>query len=283
MGKIRYLCFNIFSIMAQIDIDAVLREKAPKASRYVPRAVISWLKRIIHQEEINEVLREKWDATPQEFIHAAFQKLGVSYRVSGLERLDPEGRYLFVSNHPFGGMDGMMLADKLIDCFGDVRVVVNDLLMHLEPLRPLWIPVNKHGSQSSAYARRFDEAFRGPLPILTFPAGLCSRRKKGVVCDLEWRPNFLKKARATGRQIVPIHVEGELSNRFYRLSNLRTALGLRFNIEMLYLADEMFLQRGRTFEIRVGAPIDEAVLASQGSLREQATYVKRCCYALSSE
>lgn len=269
--------------MAQIDIDAVLREKAPKASRYIPRAVVSWLKRIVHQEEINEVLRERWDATPQEFIHTAFEKLEITYRVEGLEELDPSGRYLFASNHPFGGMDGMMLADKLIDHFGDARVVVNDLLMHIEPLRPLWIPVNKHGAQSVAYARRFDEAFQGEKPILTFPAGLCSRRKGGVVSDLEWRPNFLKKARESHRRIVPIYVEGELSDRFYRLSNLRTHLGIRFNIEMLYLADEMFLQRGRNFTLRVGKPFDVEELASYGSLREQAAEVRARCYALSPD
>ncbi len=266
--------------MAQIDIDAVLREKAPKASRYLPRWVVAWLKRIIHQEEINEVIRAKWDSSPVEFIHAAFDKLKISYRVSGLERLDPKGRYLFVSNHPFGGMDGMMLADKLIEYFGDVRVVVNDLLMHIEPLRPLWIPVNKHGAQSMEYARRFEEAFEAEWPILSFPAGLCSRRKKGVVSDLEWRPNFLKKARSSKRQIVPIHVEGELSDRFYRLANLRTGLGLRMNIEMLFLSDEMFRQSGRCFEIRVGEPLEDERIAAQGGLREQAAWVKEQCYAL---
>ena len=135
--------------MPKIDIGAVLRQKAPRLARWIPRPVVNWLRRTIHESEINHILEHYWSLPPQEFIRACFREWQVTYSIEGLEKLDPRGRYLFASNHPFGGMDGMMLADKLIDRFGDARVVVNDLLMHLEPLRPLWIPVNKHGSQSS--------------------------------------------------------------------------------------------------------------------------------------
>ena len=178
------------------------------------------------------------------------------------------------------GVDGMMLADKLIEHFGDARVVVNDLLMHLEPLRPLWIPVNKHGSQSPAYARKFDEEFFGDRPILTFPAGLCSRTVNGQVTDPEWKISFLKKAYASQRLIVPVFVEGRLSNFFYRVYHLRKALGVKFNIEMLWLPDEMFSQKGRHFRIVVGEPIAVADLQPCGSLREQAEAVRKKVYSL---
>ena len=135
--------------MPKIDVDAVLAAKAPRIARWVPGFVIRWLKRTIHQDEINYILDEYSALPPQQFIQACFKFWGVTYSVEGLENLDPKGRYLFASNHPFGGMDGMMLADELVGYFGDARVIVNDLLMHVEPLRPLWIPVNKHGSQPS--------------------------------------------------------------------------------------------------------------------------------------
>lgn len=174
----------------------------------------------------------------------------------------------------------MMLADELIGRFGDARVVVNDLLMHLEPLRPLWIPVNKHGAQSAAYARRYEEEFMGERPILTFPAGLCSRRIGGQVCDLPWKPNFLKKAYASQRQVVPVFVEGELSNFFYRVASLRKALGIKFNIEMLWLPDEMFSQGGKHFRIRFGEPLRMTELQAAGSLREQVEFVRKKTYFL---
>ena len=115
--------------MPRIDIGAVLADKAPRLARWIPGFVIGWLRRTIHESEINYILEHYWNLPPQEFIRACFREWQVTYTVEGLEKLDPKGRYLFAANHPFGGMDGMMLADKLIDRFGDARVVVNDLLM----------------------------------------------------------------------------------------------------------------------------------------------------------
>ena len=236
--------------MPQIDIGAVLKAKAPRLARWIPRPAVGWLRRTIHEKEINHILQHYWSLPPQEFIRACFRQWQVSYSIEGLEGLDPAGRYLFVSNHPFGGMDGMMLADKLIDRFGDVR------------------------------ARKMEEEFFGERPILTFPAGLCSRRIDGCVADPEWKISFLKKAYASQRQIVPVFVEGRLSNFFYRIDRLRKRLGIKFNIEMLWLPDEMFSQQGKHFRIVVGDPIPMAELQSAGSLREQAEYVRKKAYFL---
>lgn len=266
--------------MPTIDIGEVLAQKAPRLARWIPGFALRWLRRTVHESEINYILEHYWDYSPQEFIRACFRDWGVTYSAEGLEKLDPKGRYLFVANHPFGGMDGMMLADELVSCFGDARVVVNDLLMNVEPLRPLWIPVNKHGAQNSLYAAKFDEEFVGEVPILTFPAGLCSRRIDGRVTDLPWKPNFLKKAYSSQRLIVPVFVEGRLSNFFYRVDRIRRMLGIKFNIEMLWLPDEMFSQKGKHFRILVGDPIPVAELQRFGSLREQSDFVREKVYAL---
>lgn len=155
----------------------------------------------------------------------------------------------------------MMLAEVIGSRFGDVRVVVNDILMYLEPLVPIFVPVNKSGAQAKRNAIALNKAFEGPTPVLTFPAGLCSRLvpgsgASGVVCDIEWRPNFIKRALQTGRQIVPVYVEGKLSKRFYRLANWRKRLGVKVNVEQLFLPDEMFRQRGGHFKLIFGNPID---------------------------
>ena len=171
-----------------------------------------------------------------------------------------------------------MIADALIDRFGDARVVVNDLLMYIDPSRPIWLPVNKHGRQKAEYARRYDEAFDGDLPILTFPAGLCSRRRGGVVSDTQWRLNFIKRAHASQRRIVPLYVDGRLSNFFYRIARLRERLGIKFNIEMLWLPDEMFRQGGSCFRIVAGEPIAPENLT--GTLRQQADAVREKVYRL---
>lgn len=267
----------------KVDVAAVLRDKAPKLANKVPAFAINWLRRTIHEDELNRIYDNYWELAPQPFIRACFHDWRVSYSIDGLDELERDGRYLFVANHPFGGMDGLMLIDKLIDYFGDVRVVVNDILKVISPLEELWIPVNKHGAQNSACARRFEEAFFGDKQILTFPAGLCSRRIDGRIQDIEWKSNFLKKAYASHRQIVPIFVEGRLSNFFYNLSNLRKFFGVKANIEMLWLPDEMFAQHDRHFRIRVGQPIGLDELQKEGTIPEQVAFIRRKCYDLEKE
>jgi putative hemolysin len=239
----------------EIDLREVVRSKSPLAARLMPRPLLNWLKRIVHQDDINHVLRNYSQLPPADFIRATLGSMGVDCAFRGLEWLDPAGRYIFASNHPFGGLDGIMIAEEIIRRLGDVRVVVNDLLMFVEPLAPIFVPVNKHGRQERESARTFHEAFASDAPIVTFPAGLCSRRHKGVVSDLPWQSSFVKMAVKYRRNVVPMYVGGRLSNRFYRLANLRTALGIKANIEMLFLVDEMYRQGGRTFEIVAGEPV----------------------------
>ena len=260
--------------MAKFDLNEVLANKMPRGSRYIPRFVVRALERLIHADEMNTVLDLYDTLPPQQFIRALFSRWEITYTAHGLEHTDPSERYLFASNHPFGGMDGMMLADLLTDRFGDVRVLVNDLLMHVYPLKELWMPVNKHGRQSAEYARKIRESMEGPLPVLTFPAGLCSRRRHGRVDDTEWKPTFVKQALASGRKIVPVYVDGRLSDRFYRTARLRECLGIRFNAEMVLLPDEMIRQSGHRFDIYFGEPVDPRELEAAGSLRDKTLCIR---------
>lgn len=268
--------------MTAIDIEKVLESKAPGLARKLPRFVIKYLKRIVHEDDLNHIISTYFHLPPYEFIKGALGYMGVSYHATGLDKIDPNGRYLFASNHPFGGMDGMMLAELISTYLGDVRFISNDILMVVEPLRPIMIPVNKHGRQSRESADAFNAAFNSDIPMLTFPAGLCSRRIKGKITDLEWKTNFVKKAIASERDIVPVHCEGKLSNFFYNLSNIRTRLGVKANLEMLYLVDEMFKQKGKDFNITFGAPISYKLLKDM-PLREAVEYVRKESYALAGQ
>lgn len=266
--------------MQEIDVYKVLKDKNPKLARRVPKFVINYLTRTIHQDEINEILSAYSDLEGVEFIREALKHMGIKYHSSGLDKLDPEGRYIFASNHPFGGLDGLMLADEVYTRFGDVRVVVNDLLMHLEPIKGIFVPVNKHGRQNEGSVNAFNDAFASDMPIITFPAGLCSRRRGGVVCDLEWKSNFIRKAVQSHRDVVPVYFEGRLSSFFYRLSNARKSLGIKANVEMLYLPDEMFKQCGEDFEILFGEPIPYGTLLEGRNPAQAAMFVKEQVYSM---
>lgn len=246
----------------KIDLGAVLHER--KATRCVPGFVVSWLKRLIRQDELNAMLQTVYPARGAEFCHAVLDHLGVSVSVSHEERLPAadQRRVIYVSNHPLGGLDGMALIDWVTRRHGvEPRFVVNDLLMAVEPLREVFLPINKHGGQSRDAIAAIDRALADDRPVIIFPAGLCSRRRGGVVADLEWKKMFVLKARQTGRPILPLHFKGCNSSRFYRLANLRERVGIKLNVEMALLPGEIFKARGKAFEIVCGDPIDAAALA----------------------
>lgn len=264
-----------------IDIDKILQTKAPKQSKYIPRFVVSYLKRIIHQEELNVFLCDSKDKVGVDFLEACLDFLDARLEVKGLENIPKDGLYTFVSNHPLGGQDGVALGYILASYFdGKVKYLVNDLLMNLHGLAPLCIPINKTGKQAKDFPRMVEAGFKSDNQLIMFPAGLCSRRRKGVIRDLNWKKTFIVKSVQTQRDVVPVHFEGRNSNFFYNLANLCKALGVKFNIAMLYLADEMLKNRHKTFTVTFGKPIPWQTFDKSKTPAEWAEYVKDIVYKL---
>lgn len=267
----------------EINIGEVLRQRLPRYSRMIPRCVVRSLERTVCQDELNRLLRENFPRRGADFCRGVLDDLGVTVRFHNTGNLPPKEhkRVLFVSNHPLGGLDGMALIDFVRDYYGvEPRFIVNDLLTAIEPLSDTFIPVNKHGAQSRQAIEALDEAFASDVPLLMFPAGLVSRRgKKGVVADLEWQKMFVTKARRYARDIIPLHFYGENSSFFYKFAKFRRRLGLKFNIEMIYLPREVFRSRGKTFDVVVGEPVSHASLGDM-SPRDKAQQIRQQVYAL---
>ena len=264
-----------------IDIDKVLREKAPKYYKYIPKFVVSYLKRIVHQEELNVFLRESKDKVGVDFLKACLEFLDANIVVKGEENLPTEGLYTFVSNHPLGGQDGVALGYVLGSFYkGKVKYMVNDLLMNLQGLAPFCIPINKTGKQAKDFPRMVEAGFASNDQLIMFPAGLCSRRQNGVIRDLDWKKTFIVKSVQAQRDVVPIHFEGRNSNFFYNLANVCKFLGIKINIAMLYLADEMLKNRHKTFTVTIGKPISWQTFDKSKTPAEWAAYVKDIVYKL---
>ena len=113
-----------------------------------------------------------------------------------------------------------------------------------------------------------------------FPAGLCSRKRNGVIRDLTWRKTFISKSVEYKRDVVPIFFEGQNSDFFYRLSNISDRLIKKVNIAMLFLVDEMYKNNGKTFRIKIGKPIPWQTFDRSKSPVEWAEYVKNIVYSL---
>jgi len=264
----------------RIDVKEVLLAKNPSLGKIIPRFLINYLKRIIHQDEINYFLQEYGHLHDFELIEAGLNFLETTYKVTGTENLPGSGRYIFVSNHPLGGLDGLVFIHEMSKHYKDIKFPVNDILINLRNLSGIFIPVNKHGPQSRDAANTLEAAYASDSQILYFPAGLCSRKIKGTICDLQWHKSIVTKAIKHNRDIVPVFFSGKNSSFFYNLANLRTFLGIKSNIEMLYLPDEMFRQRGKEFTMVFGKPISRHTFDKSKSPAEWAEWLKSKTYEL---
>lgn len=264
----------------KVDVEQVLYSKNPALKKTLPRFIIKYLKRIVHQDELNDFLKNQGHLQDAEFIEAGLKYFNIKYKVFGAENIPNKGRYIFVSNHPLGGLDGLVFIYELSKYYRNLKFPVNDILMNIKNLSGIFLPVNKHGGQAREAAKMIEEAYASDWQVLYFPAGLCSRKKKGVIRDLEWHKSFISKAIQHKRDIVPAFFSGRNSNFFYNLSNLRTFLGIKSNIEMLYLADEMFRQKSKEIYLVFGKPISWQIFDSTRSYPEWAGWVKEKSYEL---
>lgn len=274
--------------MLQFDIRTVLKQKAPKA--HVPGFLIRYLERIAHIKQMNAFLRKYPDVKNYDFIRLVLdEELGCSASIDGIENIPTDGKPLiFASNHPLGGLDGMIIAQMIHESRssrGDSRplkVIVNDLLMFMEPLAGLWAPVNKVGRLTKEQAQQQHALWESETDVLTFPAGICSRLQriegKWQIQDFEWQKNFIQRVREYQRDIVPIYFEGRNSKFFYTLAYIRKLLHIKLNIEMLYLVDEMYGAHGKHFKVHVLPPISYTSLDTSKSPKEWAEYIKQIVY-----
>lgn len=255
-----------------IDVDQVLRQRLPRHYRYIPKCLVAWLKRTICQDELNAIAAKVFPCRGVEAATMALAEMGVKINVVEADNIPSTGRFVFASNHPLGGLDGLALISFLGQRYGgNIRFVVNDLLTALSPLENLFLPVNKHGRQSRECAKLIEEQCAGDTQIITFPAGLCSRMMKdGEIHDLKWNKFFVTHAAKYHRDIIPVYFEGRNSMFFYRFAKLRERLGLKFNIEMIYLPSEMIKRKNSTFTIHIGKPIPWTTLSVPQAAAEAA-------------
>ena len=267
--------------ITQIDIKQVLRQKAPSVARKIPGFMVDYLIRTVHQDELNEILRRYHDKDGVAFMQELIGYFDLNLELVNEENIPAEGRYIFASNHPLGGLDGICLSAIIGGRFdGKIRYLVNDLLLYLSNLRSIFVPINKHGAQGKKNAELIEKAYASDNQIITFPAGLCSRKQNGKIQDTEWKKSFIQKAVEYRRDIVPVFFEGRNSNFFYRLANMRKALGIKMNYEMIYLPDEMFKSKHKTFRIHFGKPIPWQTFDSSRKPAEWAEWVEEIVYNL---
>lgn len=267
--------------LSPIYLKEVFKSKNPALARWIPGFVYSWLNRIICIDDINDFIRKHGDRKGIDFADAIVEYLNLTFQTEGITNLpSPQGRYIFVSNHPLGGPDGIALISFLGKYYPDLKFPVNDILLNLKNLNNIFLPVNKHGGMSREAVKAIASAYTSDNQIIMFPAGLCSRKIKGKIEDLEWQKNFIVEAVKHQRDIVPIYISGQNSNFFYNLSNFRKRIGLKANIEMLWLPKEAFKKKNETLTLKIGKPISWQSFNKSKKPKEWAKEVREILYRL---
>ena len=263
-----------------IDMRDVFKEKAPGLAKFVPGFIYRYINRIMHIEEVNEILSNYGNKRGIDFCNSMVDYFNVDQEIKGIENIPKEGRFIFAANHPLGGFDGILLMTNVNKILGEVRFLVNDVLMNIPQLEGVFVPIDKHGPHGRHFAKVVQENYESDVQILIFPSGYASRKIKGKVTDLEWKKHFIQKSIQYKRDIIPVHVSGRNSNFFYRLANFRKTIRLKWNLEMFYLADESFKHRGQKFTITFGEPIPYKTFDKSKTHKEWANEVRNVLYSL---
>jgi len=266
-----------------INIKEVFRKKNPKLAGKLPGFVYRYINRIMHIDEINVILARHGNERGIEFANSMVNHFNVKQTIVGEENIPKSGSYIFVSNHPLGGFDSLLILSNLDRILGNVVTLVNDILMSIPQLHPVFVPLNKHGSHSKEVAKKIHEAYLSDKQILIFPSGFASRRIKGKIQDYEWKKHFIAKSIEYQRDVIPVHVSGRNSSFFYRLANFRTFFRMKWNLEMFYLADETFGHKNQQFTITFGKPISYTYFDKSKTLDQWASYVRSLVYQLPKE
>ncbi len=268
--------------VALIDIDKVIENKSPTFKKMLPGFITGLMKRIIRQEFLNTLLIRHGHLYGTEFIDAVLKDMNTKLDVAGLDNIPEKGRCIVASNHPLGGLDGMALMLAVSKKRKDIVFPVNDLLMNVKNLEPLFIPINKLGSNTENI-RIINETFASGKLICYFPFGLVSRKKGGVIKDLEWKPTFITKAKRFKRDIIPTFITGRNTNHFYSIANIRKRLHIKMNFEMMLLPDEMARQKNKTIKITFGQKVPYPFFDKRHTTIEWAELMRKYIYTLDSE
>lgn len=271
--------------MQLINLESVLSSKAPKLRKKIPTFVIRMMERLICQREMNDILTRLGHNKGAAFAKAMSEDMNVTYTVVGMDKLDRNGHYMLVSNHPLGAFDGISYISILGNYFSNAKVIVNDLLMYIEPLQDVFLPVNTMGKQKRSDMEKLTRAYNDPnTQLVSFPAGFCSRYIDGKIQDIEWKKSVIKQCVECKRDIVPMYFEGRNSFSFYALEWLRRKLGIKFSIGLVLLPRQMMkTAKGKHFKIYIGDPIPYQHFNQSMTDSQWAQWLREECYRLKPE
>ncbi|HUX56907.1 MAG TPA: 1-acyl-sn-glycerol-3-phosphate acyltransferase [Bacteroidales bacterium] len=267
-------------ITKTIDIEKAIRSSKSKFVKSLPKFIIILIEKLVRQDEMNDTIHRNRNKTGVPFVNSVLKEWNVDVDVNGGENVPKSGRFVFVANHPVGGMDALAFLSAIYRFFPNVISPSNQLFSYIPNLKPVILGVNVFGTNTKDTVEKFNQLFESDAQIMIFPAGIVSRRKKGVISDPLWQKTFITKAVQHKRDIIPVYIEGRNSNLFYTVDRVRKFLGIKISLEIILLPREMHKQRNSSVTMSIGKVIPWQTFTTEKSQIEWAQFVKNLVYRL---
>jgi putative hemolysin len=265
----------------KVDLKKVIRSQKNWFIRHIPNFVIYFLKKLIHENEINEAIEKGKNSFGIDFIKGNIEYLNISIETSGTENLPDSGRFIFVGNHSLGGIDVFAALISVYEKFPNIKIIANEILMSVYNVKDMLLPVNVFNKNGQDVKENINKILATEnLHLMTFPAAEVSRKYKGIVQDRKWNKSFIKSAVDYKRDVIPILIDAENSKSFYRFARFRELLQIKFPIELILLPNELFKKRNKTIKVIIGKPISYQRFNNYHSESEWAQIVKDEVYQL---
>jgi len=263
-----------------IDIEKMIIKKYPKLqnSKVIKSAISKFADSVVHEAQINEFIQKNKHLGSFEFIDEALEHLNFNFSVSDkdVQNIPSSGRVVIIANHPLGSLDALALIKLISNVRKDIKVIANDFLEVISPIKNILININnfKSRQKKDAIAKVY-AALDAEEALIIFPSGEVSRATPTGIKDKQWHKGFLKFAKKGNAPILPVFIGGKNSKTFYSVSALNKKLSA------LLLAHEMFKQKNKSIQIIVGELIPYENIMPKGIQKDKLVRLyKKHLYAL---
>ena len=260
------------------SIDKIIDEKKIYFYKKLPNFIQNFIKSLLYEKEVNELLFLYKDEPPKQFFTKIIDHLQISINLDYKYKLDQNKRYIFVCNHPTGILDGIVILKTLSENF-DCRIIANDIISNLHNLDKILLPIDWIGSMSKKQALKIIETLESNKQLILFPAGEVSKITSFKIQDNKWNNFFIKKAKQYNRDIVPIYISGHNSIWFYLIYIIRYSFRIKFNLEMFLLIHELFNKQKHTINLKFGNPISFQSLKNK-NINKECNRIQKAIYCL---
>ncbi|WP_397363833.1 GNAT family N-acyltransferase [Olleya sp. R77988] len=246
---------------------------------------VGWiLMKVLKISSLNKIYNRNKHLSHLEFLNGILDEFQIKFEIpeEDLKRLPKDGAYITVSNHPLGGIDGILLLKLMLEQRDDFKIIANFLLHRIEPMKPYIMPVNpfedrKDVKSSIAGFKSAISHIRDGHPLGIFPAGEVSTYKDGkLMVDKPWEEAAMKLVQKANVPVVPIYFHAKNSKLFYKLSKISDTF------RTAKLPSELLTQKRRVIKVRIGKPISVKAQAEHESLSSFSEFIRKKTYMLSN-